>query len=289
MDKSKNPKIFVIILNYNGKNTLSKCLSSVFGSNYQNFEVVVVDNDSRDGSFEKARAQFSRAHFIKNSSNIGFAKGNNIGIRFALEKFADFVFILNNDAAIKKNTLSKLIETSFQDHSAGIISPIIYSGKNRDIWFAGGKVNWLKMRTQHLYIQKQAAAYSSEYITGCAMFVKKEVFKKIGLFDERFFLYYEDADFSLRAKNAGFKLLVDPTISVFHQEQSNHSNPAKIYWLVLSGLLFFKTHASFSKKIWLYFYINLRKLKNFHDLRFTPNNNAKNVRRAYIDYKKISQ
>jgi GT2 family glycosyltransferase len=123
------PKIFIIILNYNGKETIKKCLDSVFYSDYSNFEVVVVDNDSKDGSFELAKSLYSKFHFIKNTKNSGFSAGNNVGIRFALEKMADYVFLLNNDAVLEKNTLSKLVEAS-EKETAGIFSPLIY---NREI------------------------------------------------------------------------------------------------------------------------------------------------------------
>ncbi|EKE19478.1 MAG: glycosyl transferase family protein [uncultured bacterium] len=286
MSDSSFPKIFVIILNFNGLATLPNCLSSVFQSDYPNFEVIVVDNDSKDGSFEQARQQFSRVHFIKNSSNIGFAKGNNIGIRYALEKFADYVFVLNNDTVIEKNALSLLEKTAAANSKAGIISPLI-SDSNNETWFAGGVVNWKEMKNTHLHHAISKNAYSTEYVSGCAMFIKKDVFKKIGLFDERFFLYYEDADFSLRTRKASFDLLVEPAAKVKHLEQSISANSLKTYWLVLSGLLFFKIHASLSQKIWMFLYTFLRKIKNFYDLCFSKNTYASDVRKAYMDFKKI--
>src|SRR6266705_2584097 len=100
------PKVFVIVLNYNGSEALPACLTSIFQSDYQNFEIIVVDNNSSDGSFEQAKNNFSRSIFIKNSDNVGFSKGNNIGIRYALERFADYIFILNNDTIIEKTTIS---------------------------------------------------------------------------------------------------------------------------------------------------------------------------------------
>ena len=119
------------------------------------------------------------------------------------------------------------------------------------------------------------------------MLVSKEVFKQIGLFDERYFLYYEDADFSVRAKKAGFELLICPTAKVIHQEQSTIKNDLKIYWLVLSGLLFFSCHSDFSQKIWLFFYLQLRKLKNFHASVFKPSPHVSQVNKAYKDFKKL--
>lgn len=281
------PKVFVIVLNFNGIKTLPDCLNAVFQSDYPNLEVVVVDNNSKDGSLEQARLRYSRAHFIKNSSNVGFSKGNNIGIRYALEKFADYIFLLNNDAIIEKETLSLLLQALDMNASASIVSPIILKNDNKTIWFAGGTINWRKMRTGHVEEALSDSPYKSEYLSGCAMLIKKEVFKKIGLFDERFFLYYEDADFSLRARKANFELLVEPKSHIKHLEQSNTENPNKNYWLVLSGLLFFKIHASFFQKIWICPYLLLRKIKNFYDFHISKSSAALNVYKAYKDYKKL--
>ncbi len=287
MQESSKPTIFIVVLNFNGKDTIASCLSSVYQSSYCNFEVVVVDNNSTDGSFELVKNQFSRAHFIKNAKNTGFACGNNVGIRFALEKFADYVLILNNDATLEKNTLARLINTSQEKTKGIIISPLILNKDGRSVWFAGGEINWFKMRTQHLTKISSKKLYPTQYCTGCAMFISKEVFKKIGLFDERYFLYYEDADFSVRAKEAGFDLFISPSARVIHYEQSSIKNNLKIYWLVLSGILFFKTHADFTQKIWFLFYIPLRKLKNLFLVIFKPSDAALQVRQAYKDFRKI--
>lgn len=279
-------KVFVVILNFNGAKTLQNCLAAVFQSDYPGLEVIVVDNNSTDGSLEEARIKYSKAHFIKNSKNVGFSKGNNVGIRYALEKFADLVFILNNDTVIEKTTISDLVRTASMNKRIGITSPVILGSDNNSIWFAGGKIDWNKMRTVHETEKLSSLPYSTQYLSGCAMLVKKEVFKEIGLFDERFFLYYEDADFSLRARKAGFDLIVDPSAHIRHLEQSNSENTSKTYWLVLSGMLFFNIHASFVRKLWLYLYTALRKMKNLSDISFGKNEKALQVRRAYLDFKK---
>lgn len=280
------PKVFVVILNFNGKNILLDCLTSVFKSDYSNLEIVVVDNNSTDESFEKARLSFSRSHFIKNDENIGFSKGNNVGIRYALEKFADYVFVLNNDTILEKTTISSLVKTAQENPLAGIISPLILNADNESVWFAGGKVQWRKMKNMHLTKKSSNNIYSSEYLSGCAMFIKKEVFKKVGLFDERFFLYYEDADFSLRAKKAGFGLLIDPVTTIQHLEQST-ANDSKNYWLVLSGLLFFQIHSCTFWKVWHFFYLLLRKAKNFYNIYIKKDSTALKISQAYKDFRKL--
>jgi len=294
----KKPKVFIVVLNYNGGNELRQCLDSVYKLNYSNFEVIVVDNNSSDNSFEKARKRFDRFHFIKNSRNLGFSAGNNVAIKWALEKGAEHVFLLNNDAIVEKSTLTNLIEFAEKEKQVGIVSPIIYNKSESKIWFSGGKINWWKMRTEHWqkakpkhnkskktndkndYLQK------TEYITGCAMLIKRKVFAEIGLLDEDFFLYYEDADFSLRAKRNGFNLGVVEKAKVFHSEKSLE-NPQKVYWLVLSGILFFRKNALWYWRPYLGAYLFLRKLKNKYNLLKNPNDKvALLIQKAYQDDKR---
>ena len=282
----EKPTIFVVILNYNGKDTLIPCLASVYQSNYAQFEVVVVDNNSTDSSFELAKKQFSRAHFIKSPQNVGFAKGNNLGIRFALEKFADFVLVLNNDAFLQKDTLSKLLQAAQIKEAPAIFNPLILNKDNQTIWFAGGKIKWFQMKNIHLTKVITAETYPTQYCTGCAMLVSKEIFKKIGLFDERYFLYYEDADFSVRAKKSGFGLFVCPSAKVSHAEQSS-KNETKLYWLILSGLLFFSSFGNFFQKSYFFFYFLLRRLKNLYLTTFEPAPKVAQIRQVFKDFSKL--
>ena len=287
----KKPKVFIIILNYNGGDDLIKCLDSVYKLSYLNKEVVVVDNDSGDDSFEFARKKFRTFNFIKNRKNFGFAKGNNVAIRWALEKMADFIFLLNNDAQIEKDALDKMVRVMQRNKELGIVSPIIYKNNKKEVWFAKGKINWLKMRTEHISPGKHdlnLPFYNTDYITGCAMLIKSEVFAKIGLFDERFFLYYEDADLSYRAEKKGFALGIVCNARVYHLEKSLE-NQKKIYWLVLSGVLFFKKNTPRHFKIWTFFYLLARKIKNIIDVQAKKTKESLQIREAYKDVKKFLQ
>lgn len=270
------PKVFIIVLNYNGKAVLKNTLESVYKLNYPNYQVVVVDNDSTDESFEEARVSFGKFNFIKNNQNIGFAAGNNVAIKWALEKMADYIFLLNNDAIVEKNTLTSLIDEAQKNDKFGILSPVIYKGDSEQIWFSGGRINWLKMRAEHIDNIEE-----TQYITGCAMLIKKDVFKKIGLFDESFFLYYEDADFSFRAAKQGFKLKIVSDAKVFHFEKSSESLN-KLYYLVRSGIIFFRKNASPLIRTYLEFYLLMRKIKNKYDIKNNRDmEKALLVKRAY--------
>lgn len=278
----KKPKIFIIVLNYNGKDVLKKCLESVYLDLYPNKEVIVVDNASQDNSFNEVRTIYPKFHFIKNTRNIGFSAGNNVAIKLALERGADFIFLLNNDALLGKNTLENLTKKMETNPKWGIVTPLIYFGKSNRIWFSGGKINWIKMRVEH-----KDNNFNTDYITGCAMLIRKEVFKKIGLFDERYFLYYEDADFSYRAKKSGFGLGIDRNSEVYHFEKSSQ-NITKIYYLVLSAIIFFRKNSNFLIRVYIETYLFLRKIKNKFDLRKNPEDKTKLlVKKAFKDVEKI--
>jgi len=204
------------VLNYNGKEVIKNCLNSLFKMNYPNFEVIVVDNNSSDGSLELAKANFPRAVFIKNEENLGFSAGNNMGIRYALEHLAEYVLLLNNDTEVEYDFLRKIIGTFATDKKIGIVSPVIMAGNSKKIWFAGGKINWLTMKTKHENNIENRDFYDTDFISGCAMLVRAEVFGKIGLLDEDYFLYWEDADFSVRAKKAGFRRIIAARSQIKH-------------------------------------------------------------------------
>ncbi|EKE11568.1 MAG: hypothetical protein ACD_15C00059G0006 [uncultured bacterium] len=282
---STQPKVFIVVLNYNGKDVIKKCLASVFKLDYSNFEVVFVDNNSKDGSLELAKSCFPKAHFIKNEENFGYAAGNNAGIRFSLERMADYVLLLNNDTEVENDFLAKLIEVAESDNKIGLISPIIFEGKTKKVWFSGGEILWRKMSNLHKKDIENKDYYDSDFITGCSMLVKSGVFKKIGLLDEDYFLYWEDADFSLRAKKGGFRNVVVSSSRIYHFEASEKNKENKIYWLVISGLIFFKKNTPWNKKYWVKTYLLMRKAKNLWDVMFNKNEIALTVQKAYKDFK----
>lgn len=259
-----SPLVFILVLNYNGRSTLPSCLRSVFHLDYPDFRVVVIDNASSDGSFEHAKKSYPKAHFIKNSENVGFARGMNVGIRFALDHGAQYIWLVNPDAIVPKESLEPLVDILEKNRGVGIVSPII-KRPGGSIWFGGGKISWRHMRAKHVPPRSLSTPFETGFVSGCAPLIKAAVFQKVGLFDERFFLYYEDADLSLRAKKSGFSIIVHPGVSISHSEESR-KNPEKTYWLVRSGLLFFRKHTPFigQPAFWIVFLI--RKIRNLFRL-----------------------
>ena len=182
-----------------------------------------MDNASSDGTVEYVKDKFPSVKIIANSENLRFAGGNNVGIKYALERNADYVLLLNNDTEVAPDFLPELVRAAENDKSIGIAGPKIYYYEgNKMIWFAGGKVEFWKGWISHIGIREPDYgqydfAREVDYITGCCMLVKREVIEKIGKLDESFFIYGEDADWSLRASRAGYSLVYVPSSIIWHK------------------------------------------------------------------------
>lgn len=282
---TSSPLVGIIVLNYNGRDCLHRSLASLRRLRYRNFFVVVVDNGSQDDSLQSAKEAFPEFSYCENKENLGFAAGMNIGLRevFVVRQ-AEWAWLFNNDAIAQEDALTRLIEVASEERNVGLLSPVIFDTEEK-LWFGRGRIDTLRMRAVHevpSVEEWRKASYPSGFLTGCALLIKKEVFEKVGPLDLRFFLYYEDVDYSIRSQDAGFRTLVVPSARVRHQEQSR-KNPQKLYHLVLSGLLFFHKHASWWQKPYFLLYGTIRRIKNAVDI-MRGRDDALVVRRAYHDF-----
>lgn len=283
---NRSPLVFILVLNYNGRATLPDCLRSIFHLDYPNFRVVVIDNASTDGSLEQAKRVYPKAHFIKNSENVGFARGINVGIQFAIDQRAEYIWLINPDAVIPKDSLHPLVSVLERHGDVGMVSPLIIPPKNTSVWFGGGKISWIRMCAVHTPPRSHTIPFETGFLSGCAPLIKASVFRIVGLFDERFFLYYEDVDISYRAKKSGFSAIVHPGVTITHSEESA-KNPEKTYWLVRSGLFFFRKHTPLLGQPFFWSAFALRKFWNM--IRIARHKNTKNfsalsVRDALRDF-----
>lgn len=222
------PKVSIIIVNWNGWRDTIECLKSLQAINYPNFEVILVDNGSTDDSISNLKPITSvlkyKATLIEIGKNLGFSGGNNIGIKYALENNADYLLFLNNDTAVEPEFLKKLIKTGESDAKIGIIGPkIYYFDEPNRIWSAGGNMNWFGGNTQlggdqvETELPQNIMPKNIELVSGCAMLIKKEVLEKTRFLYEPYFLYYEDVDFCLRARKAGYGCVIVFDAKIWHK------------------------------------------------------------------------
>jgi GT2 family glycosyltransferase len=233
----------VVILNYRVAEETIKCLKSVQLSSYKNTKIIVVDNNSKDGLQEKLN-EFKDIYFFANSENSGYTGGNNIGMKLALQMGVDYVLILNPDTTIEKDCIENLVK-AVEKTGAGVVGPKIYFTGTKTIWYAGGIMDLANVIGSHRGVnEKDTGQYDmqveTDYVTGAAMLIKIEVIKKIGLFDDNFFLYYEDADFCMRAKNKGFKIYYIPEAVVYHEnaKSSGLGSPLQDYFITRNRMLY---------------------------------------------------
>ena len=242
--------VCVVVLNCNGKDVLPECLRSLSRSDYPNVEVCVADNASTDGSPEWAEHEMPSVQVLRNGRNLGWSGGNNAGIRRALSRGAEYVWILNNDVEVEPDCISRMVRYAEAHPQTGVLGPLIYYFEPRDrVWFAGGRIDMESFETVHCERIEEFTALpnANRFISGCALLVRREVFDRIGLIDERFFIYCEDTDFCRRASQAGFGIdLVESAVMVHKVSafSGGHAvrSPFKAYHGLRSSLLFWRKH-----------------------------------------------
>lgn len=273
-----NKKVYVIVLNWNGKEDTLDCLRSLRTTDYDNYQVVLVDNGSTDNSVEAVRKNFPEAQLVLTGKNLGFAGGNNVGIEYAVKAGADYVFLINNDTTVDPAYLKELVLVAESDAKIGAVgSKIYYHSEPERIWFAGGKINWLRNKGEHIgldEIDKEQYDETKEvgYLTGCALLVKREVVEKIGVLEDDYFLYYEDADYSLRIQNAGYKTVYAPKSKIYHKvsRSTKPGSASYVYYHVRNGLVNARRNGSLPVKIAIYFFALFLFFKQLVKITFFP-------------------
>lgn len=249
MATDTSPLVVISVINWNDAEDTLKCLASLARLSYPHFEVVLVENGSNDGSLERLSAYQAPYpfHILRQYQNLGFSGGHNAGMHYARERAADFIFLLNNDAVVAPDILNKFLEEAEKNPKIGILGPSIYyltDGEQTDrLWFGGGRMDWLDIAEAGKHKTKLSAQQISQtqFITGCALFLRREVYEKIGELDERFFLYFEDIDYNLRAQKEGFGIALVPSAKVWHKvsatTMSQVGSPGILYYHHRNGML----------------------------------------------------
>lgn len=241
------PTVYFSILNWNQRDLTCECLGSLAHLDYPNYEIVVVDNGSRDDEATLIQARFPSVTVLKNERNVGFAEGNNVAIRYALEQGADYVLLLNNDTVVEPQMLKRLIEVAESDDQIAIVGPkICYFDEPQTIWSAGGI---LKLRGVPVMLGldetdkgQHDTRREVDWVTGCALLIKSPVVRRIGLIDARYFIYFEENDWCYRAKKAGFKIFYVPEARMWHKIQPRYQalSPRHVYLMFRNRLLFLR-------------------------------------------------
>lgn len=243
------PLVAVITLNWNRKDDTLAFLASCAALRYPRLTTLVVDNASDDGSVEVIGRAFPDVEQVRNGGNLGFAAGVNVGIRRACALGADYVFLANNDTTLAPDALDLLV-TAAERYGAGMVAPsIYYADTPQAYWWLGGYLRPLLLeirRCEEPPAHDAPEPFAVDFITGCGMLVSRTTLQAVGLFDERFFMYYEDSDYCLRAHRHGVKVLVEPRAAMYHkvaQSSGGSNSPNERYHMARSSVQYFRKHA----------------------------------------------
>jgi len=255
------PRIAVVVLNWNGKTDTLECLKSIEAICYPNFETVVVDNGSVDDSVIAFRSDYPDITVLETGTNLGYAGGNNIGIRWALEHGANYVLLLNNDTVVDPYILNGFVQAAEELKDGGLFgAKIFYYDEPNTLWNAGA--DWVPALGQHRTRGSRQIdgiefnhIVESAYANGCALFASADVLLEVGLLDESYFLIYEETDLSYRARKSGYKIYFVPNAKVWHKVSvsiGGYDSPIARYFNARNQLLWAGRHLEWRDRLCVY-------------------------------------
>lgn len=257
------PNVSIIVLNWNGLEDTIECLESLQKVTYPNYEVIVIDNGSQGNDAQVLREGFSDyIHLIQNDKNYGYTGGNNIGIRYALSNSSpDYLLILNNDVAVAPDFLTEMVNVAEGNDSIGIVGPKVYFHDSPNvIQSAGCRLSMRKgigtiIGNKEIDDGQYDTVREMDHVMGCCLLIKREVVEKIGLFDESYFCYWDETDYCIRARKAGYKVIYAPKARLWHKKRLRAKLWSKIpmgqqatalayYYWARNNFKFMKKHAA---------------------------------------------
>ena len=254
MQDTAEKSVYIIVLNYKNLEDTIACIASLRNITYKKYHIVVVDNDSQDGSYEYLKEHEKDCCILQSGENRGYAAGNNIGIRYALEQGADYVCILNNDVEAEPDFLTKLIRYMESAPEVGMTGPVVYEFAERDrIQSAGFSITVGRGSTEPLLQGKTKAAISADKkvefcdgLSGTCLLVKREVLEKAGLIPETYFLFFEEMEWCLHIRKNGYKLATVLTAAVYHKGSATLKKTGTLsrYYMARNQVLFVRRNGT---------------------------------------------
>ena len=266
-DSSKQTQVSIIVLTWNQCELTLACLDSLSRMEYspEKMTIFLVDNNSGDDTVASVQRSYPRVKIIENKTNLGFAEGNNVGLREALRTRPDHILLLNNDTIVDKMMLANLIDRMDQEVDCGIVGPkMLYHEPSDLIWAAGNRINLMtgesiRLQAEQLDDESDEAPKEVDFITACGILLKREVIDEIGLLDQRVFIYYEETDWCMRARNAGWRIMYEPRAKLWHKISAamGSSSPATDYYMSRNSFLFLAKNLLFYLFLDQYFQLGL--------------------------------
>jgi len=252
------PSVAVIVLNWNKPAETRACLASLTAVTYPNVQIIVVDNCSTDNSVAIIREEFSDLTILQTGDNLGYAGGNNQGLRYALTQGTDLMCILNNDACVESDFLEPLVAASIEGGGLRVVTPMICEMERRNIiWTLGADLDRRTGMPVRLHAGEDRAAWSSAapfevgYTPGSAFLVPRQAWESVGFMDESYFLYYEETDWCQSACRAGFSMYAVPASCVWHEVGASQGrrSPEITYYMTRNVLRFLRRNLSLRRSL----------------------------------------
>jgi GT2 family glycosyltransferase len=294
--------VHIVILNWNGLADTLECLASVRTLTYPNVRVQVVDNASEGGEAEVIERAFPEVNVLKQSENLGFCGGCNAGMKQAIAEGADFVMLLNNDALVSPNLIEALLDGYAKLENPGAASPVIFKyPETEKIWFSiaaweavwkSGEAKFRLALDENYESLKHKKPYPTEFACGCCLFVSTDVIRQVGFFDERYFAFYDEAEWCVRMKRQGMTSYIIPSAFMYHKVGKSTPSLVATYLLNRNRLLWAAENLSFRQKIKSYpvlakeFVWHLLNAGNIipESKRYIPKERSRAFLQGYKDY-----
>lgn len=253
------PHVIAVILNTNRRADTLACLVSLAASDYANLSVLVLDNASSDGSAEAIASAFPAVQVLPLTQNLGYAGNNNVGIAAALAQSADWVFVLNEDTVQAPDCISRLVALGESDPQIGIVGPLVYHfDEPAVIQSAGGRLGrfWKSLHTGHNELAHHHPLLTEprpvDFISGCAILVRRALLEEVGALDERFFYYWEETEWCLRARRNGWQVWFEPRAGLWHKgvQRDYQPNPSVTYYNTRNQFMLLAKHRA-PLAVWL--------------------------------------
>jgi GT2 family glycosyltransferase len=266
-------KVTIVVLDYKNKKDTIECIESLNSLLVDNvyLSIIVVNNDTQVQFKETDFTSLFTLKIINNPFNSGYTGGNNVGIKQALSDGAEYILLLNNDTIVDKSLLKQLLEVADSDKKVGLISPKIYFAKGSEfhkdrykkddlgnvLWYGGGIMDWQNVLGKHRGVDEvDTGQYDTteqtDFATGCCMMFRSDVIKRVGLFDEKYFLYYEDSDLNVRVRKKHYAILYAPKAKLWHKNAGStggSGSSLQDYYITRNRLLFGVNYAPLRAKI----------------------------------------
>jgi GT2 family glycosyltransferase len=247
---SAPPLVVAAVLNWKRPDDTVRCVRSLLECGYPRLVPVVVDNASGDASCALIEEALPGVELLRNSRNLGYAGGNNVAIRRSLEVGAAYVMVLNNDAVVATGCVGRLVEALESRPRAAQVVPMVCAGATRRVESAGGEIRWPTAEPRLLHhgaaAEEVEGVREVEFAPGVAVLCRSAAIREAGLMEEDYFLYFEDVDWSMRFRRAGWSVIADPEACATHWESSSSAPdaPMKLYYYVRNNLRFIDRHVS---------------------------------------------